>query len=29
MIATIMIIAVLGVGVAMVKDLKEFMKDLL
>lgn len=29
MVATIMIIAVLGVGVAMVKDLKEFMKDLL
>lgn len=29
MIATIMIIAVLGVGVAIVKDLIEFMKDLL
>lgn len=29
MIATIMIIAVLGVGVAIIKDLIEFMKDLL
>ena len=29
MIEAIMIIAVVGVGIAMVKDLKEFMKDLL
>lgn len=29
MVATIMIIAIVGVGIAMAKDLKEFMKDLL
>lgn len=29
MVETIMIIVAFGVGVAMVKDLKEFMKDLL